>query len=121
MMSDPKRKVPLSEMGAFIRSHHQLPAAVCELIEATRERHEGQREAVRATVRDINDGIAKLMASSLQIDPRAFVALPADLGNTASTMELWNALKEVPGAKISVTYTSEVTINGVRVPDEDQL
>jgi len=119
-MSEPKRKIPMSEIPNFIRNRQRLSPTVRELIDAARQHHECQQEAFQPIVRDINEGFVKLMASTLKLEPQAFVAIPAHLEKTAAMMRDWDAVKDIPGAKISITYTSEVTVNGIRIPDENE-
>ncbi|MBB2697941.1 UNVERIFIED_ORG: hypothetical protein GGI66_002601 [Rhizobium esperanzae] len=62
------------------------------------------------------------MASALKVDPRVCGQVPdyvVDQILAAGTAE--KSLVSFPGAKVNVTFTSEATVNGIRLPDEGDV
>ncbi|WP_426236774.1 hypothetical protein [Pararhizobium sp. DWP1-1-3] len=60
------------------------------------------------------------MATARKLDPHAFAQVPDDvLDQLYTATQTAKALVDVPGTKISFSFSSEVTVNGLRVPDAD--
>jgi len=123
MMSEPvKRKLSMPEIVEKLRSKHRLSPEVQQLVAQHRRRFEGERDAFHAVARGIIDDAQKRLATALSLDPKAFAQVPDDvLDQLLASNQIMKALEEVPGAKMHVSFTSEVTVNGVRVSDEGEL
>lgn len=116
----PKRKLTHSEIVEHLRSKHRVSPEIQQLVEASRRKCERERDAFRAVARDIIEAFKQQMASALKLDLHAFAQIPDDvLDQLHAASQTAKALDGVPGTKINVTFTSEVTVNGVRVPDEE--
>ncbi|ARM87360.1 hypothetical protein RHEC894_CH01020 [Rhizobium sp. CIAT894] len=91
-----------------------------KLVEQNRRHFEGQREAFRAIARDIIGNAQEQLATALKLEPAAFAQVPDDtLDRLLSASHAAKALEEIPGTQINITFTSELTVNGVSVPHGD--
>jgi hypothetical protein len=119
MSDQPKRKLTGPEIVESLRSKHRLSPALQQLVEVGRRKHEIDREALRAIT---NDFLARITAhaATLRIDPSVITAFPNDvLDSTLSSLLTLKALGDVSGTKLTFSFISEVTVNGVRVPDDE--
>ncbi len=116
----PAPRMALSELGEHLRNQHRQSPVWRELVEMSRRHHEAEVQAFRAVTRGIIEGFRQQMASALKLDLHALVQIPDDvLDQLHAASQTAKALEGIPGMKINVTFTSEVTVNGVRVPDEE--
>lgn len=120
MSAQPPRKMPAEDIPEFIRGKHRLSPAVQKIVDDNRRQHDEQSEVFRAVARDIIENAQKQLAMALKLNLDAFAQVPDDvLDHLFATSRTAKALEEVPGTKITVSFASEVTVNGIRVPDED--
>jgi hypothetical protein len=110
-----RKPIPAKDIPDFIRSGRHLSPALQRMLDENRR----QIEAHRTVFRDIIDGFHKQMATALKLDVRSFARVPDDVIDRliADGVEA-RSLIDLPGTKINVSFTSEVTVNGVRLPDE---
>jgi hypothetical protein len=120
MTDQPKRKLTHAEIVEHLRNKHRVSPELQRLVEQNRRQHEGDRKAFRAVARDIIEDAQKRLATALRLDPHAFAQVPNDvLDQLHKATQAAKALQDIPGTKISFSFSSEVTVNGLRVPDED--
>ncbi len=120
MSEQPKRKRTHAEIVEHLRSKHRVSPELQRLVEQNRRQFEGDREAFRAVAREIIGDAQKRLATALKLDPHAFAQVPDDvLDQLHKATQAAKALEEIPGTKINFSFSSEVTVNGLRVPDEE--
>ena len=119
MMADqPKRKPTHAEIAASLQAGRRLSPALQKLVETGRQLHEREVATVRAITRGLFDHI-RAHAASLNIDPKMIVGMPDDAADSLlDSLKTMKALEGIAGTKITVNFTSEVTVNGVAVPKE---
>ncbi|MFC6448429.1 hypothetical protein [Shinella zoogloeoides] len=117
-MGEVKRPIPLSRIADHIRSQHTLSPAIQKLIEDNRAHFESQRAAFHDAARSVIDAWQTRWAEAFNLDPAQFAELPAEvIEQMIATSRTMEACADIPGAKISVTFTSTVTVNGIPVPN----
>ena len=115
-----KRPIPLSELAEQLRNQHRLSPALQKIVAQNRRERDGQRETIRAFTRDFIKHVRRHIETDLKLDPAVICQIPDDVvDGLLSSFVTLKACEDIPGAKITFSITSEVTVNGVRVPDEE--
>jgi methyl coenzyme M reductase beta subunit len=105
----------MSEIADHLRARQQPSATLQKLVDLNRQ----QRDEYRAVARSVIEGFQQQMATASKVDPRVFGQVPDYVvDQILAAGAAAKSLVSIPGAKVNVTFTSEVTVNGVRLPDE---
>lgn len=108
-------KVPMKDIPARIRNGSKLPPAVQKLADQNREHYERHHEAVRGFVQDFY----RQLERKFDLKPHAFAMASNDaLEQLIANCITAQSLATLPDVKVNMSFTSEVTVNGNRVPDE---
>lgn len=119
MTEQPKRKPTHAEIAASLQAGRRLSPELRKLVSTGRQLHEREVATVRAITRGLFDHI-RAHAAALNIDPNMIVGMPDDAADSLlESLRTMKALEGVPGMKIMVNLTSEVTVNGFPVPKEE--
>ncbi|MDW5314093.1 hypothetical protein [Rhizobium sp. PL01] len=121
MMTDqPKRKRTGEEIVEHLRAKYRVSPEIQRLVEQTRRKHDGELKAFRAVARGIISDAQQRLATARKLDPSAFAQVPDEvLDKLYTATQTAKTLEEIPGTKINFSFSSEVTVNGLRVPDEE--
>ena len=112
--------MPLHAVAESLRRKHRLSPTLQQIIELNRRDHERERDAVRALTRGFTEHMRKYVETNLKLDPDMVCQIPDDVVDSLlSSLGTLKALEDIPGAKMTFSFKSEVTVNGVRIPDEE--
>ncbi|MBX4874443.1 hypothetical protein HJA89_16335 [Rhizobium bangladeshense] len=110
--------MPLSDISGHLRTRHQSSPTLQKLADQNRQ----QREEYRAVARGLIEGFQQQMAAAFKVDPRVFGQVPDFVvDQILATGTAAKSLVAIPGAQVNVTFTSEVTVNGVQLPDDREI
>ncbi|MBB3566090.1 hypothetical protein [Rhizobium sp. BK491] len=117
-MSYQPRRTPLSEIVEAL--HHRQRTSVANIVAQAHLKFESDRETYREVARDLIEGFHRKWANAFGLAPGAFAQIPADmLDQLIASTHTQKELALIPDAKISVDFTSTVTVNGRPLPEAE--